>query len=323
MIECQWQLWHPATVYPAAPEKLIGFGGHVSNPLTSSLSPLTSSLSPHTSLSCTKFKSTSFLCSSKHCFKCFCDKTESTHEPSSQGFSALAADAPWDYGTVWSTMAFYMFSLHIPLSFGWLSVVAHLLHEPVPDPQTEAISLLGAQTLELIAALLLLQSTAKPQYKFVNFFKANKLSKERSWLLASVVGFGFLFMLVFLTSFLADRVVGPKDINNPVLKEILLSSNISQAACVLVYCFITPVLEETVYRGFLLASMLSTTKWQSAVLISSAIFSAAHLSGENFLQLFIIGCVLGCSYCWTGNLSSPILIHSLYNAMTLMITFLS
>lgn len=220
-------------------------------------------------------------------------------------------------------MAFYMFSLHIPLSFGWLSVVAHLLHEPVPDPQTEAISLLGAQTLELIAALLLLQSTAKPQYKFVNFFKANKLSKERSWLLASVVGFGFLFMLVFLTSFLADRVVGPKDINNPVLKEILLSSNISQAACVLVYCFITPVLEETVYRGFLLASMLSTTKWQSAVLISSAIFSAAHLSGENFLQLFIIGCVLGCSYCWTGNLSSPILIHSLYNAMTLMITFLS
>ncbi|KAB2612499.1 hypothetical protein D8674_034815 [Pyrus ussuriensis x Pyrus communis] len=316
MIECQWQLWHPATVYPAAREKLIGFGGHVSNPLTSSLSP-------HTSLSCTKFKSTSFLCSSKHCFKCFCDKTESTHEPSSQGFSALAADAPWDNGTVWSTMAFYMFSLHIPLSFGGLSVVAHLLHEPVLDPQTEAISLLGAQTLELIAALLLLQSTAKPQSKFVDFFKAKKLSKERSWLLASVVGFGFLFMLVFLTSLLADRVVGPKDINNPVLKEILLSSNISQAACVLVYCIITPVLEETVYRGFLLASILSTTKWQSAVLISSAIFSAAHLSGENFLQLFIIGCVLGCSYCWTGNLSSPILIHSLYNAMTLMITFLS
>ncbi|PQM36405.1 uncharacterized protein Pyn_11615 [Prunus yedoensis var. nudiflora] len=34
------------------------------------------------------------------------------------GFSVLAADAPWDHGSLWSTMAFYMFNLHIPLSFG-------------------------------------------------------------------------------------------------------------------------------------------------------------------------------------------------------------
>lgn len=74
----------------------------------------------------------------------------------------------------------------------------------------QAISLLGAQILELIAAVILLQSTAKPQYKFSNFFKPSKLSKERSWLLASAVGFGFLLVLVILTSFLADRFIGPK-----------------------------------------------------------------------------------------------------------------
>lgn len=74
----------------------------------------------------------------------------------------------------------------------------------------QAISLLGAQILELIAAMILLQSTAKPQYKFSNFFKPSKLSKERSWLLASAVGFGFLLVLVILTSFLADRFIGPK-----------------------------------------------------------------------------------------------------------------
>lgn len=136
-------------------------------------------------------------------------------------------------------------------------------------------------------------------YTFLSFGKASPLSS-------------ILFFTIRL-----------QDINNPVLKEILVSSDISKAACVLVYCIITPLLEETVYRGFLLASISSTMKWQSAVVISSAIFSAAHFSGENFLQLFIIGCVLGCSYCWTGNLSASILIHSLYNAMTLMITFLS
>ena len=123
----------------------------------------------------------------------------------------------------------------------------------------------------------------------------------------------------FLSSNFSNNIC-MQAVNNPVLKEILLSSNISKAACFLVYCITTPLLEETVYRGFLLRSISSTMKWQRAIFISSVVFSAAHFSGENFLQLFIIGCVLGCSYCWTGNLSSSIFIHSLYNAMTLILT---
>ena len=34
-------------------------------------------------------------------------------------------------------MAFYFFSLHIPFSFGGLSVVAQILHQTVMDLQTE------------------------------------------------------------------------------------------------------------------------------------------------------------------------------------------
>ena len=125
-----------------------------------------------------------------------------------------------------------------------------------------------------------------------------------------------LFILIWM--FLCLQAV-----NNPAVKELLEGSNISKTACVLVYCINAPLLEETVYRGFLLRSLSSTMKWQQAILISSVIFSAAHLSAENFIQLFIIGCVLGCSYTWTGNMCSSFAIHSLYNAMTLIITFLS
>ncbi|KAK7833435.1 hypothetical protein CFP56_025634 [Quercus suber] len=152
---------------------------------------------------------------SKASFQCYCTENENTHdhEASSQGFSVLSTDIPWDSGSIWSTMAFYMFILHIPLSFGGLSVVAEILHEPHLDPQTEAV-------------------------------------------------------------------------NNPVLKEILLSSNISKATCFLVYCITTPLLEETVYRGFLLRSISATMKWQRAVFISSVIFSAAHFSGD---RAFLIG----------------------------------
>lgn len=111
--------------------------------------------------------------------------------------------------------------------------------------------------------------------------------------------------------------------NDLTLHELLASSPTSSAACILVYCVITPLLEEIVYRGYLLTSLSNNMKWEQAVLLSSAVFSASHFSGENFLQLLIIGSVLGCSCCWTGNLGSSFLIHSLYNSFILFLTYMS
>ncbi|KAF2283456.1 hypothetical protein GH714_007259 [Hevea brasiliensis] len=200
----------------------------------------------------------------KSSLRCYCIKEEITDNPT-EGFSALSSDITWERGSIWSTMAMYMFNLHIPLGIGGLSIVAYLLHQPVLDPQTEALSLLVIQILELIGALLLLRTTAKPEHKLMSFFKSNKLPKERNWVLASALGFGSLILLVFLTSFLVDILAEAKSVNNPILKEILHSGNISKTACVFVYCLITPLLEETVYRGFLLTSLASTMNWQKAV----------------------------------------------------------
>lgn len=114
-----------------------------------------------------------------------------------------------------------------------------------------------------------------------------------------------------------------QDVNNPFIKEILSTGSSSVTASVLANCIITPFLEEVVYRGFLVTSLASTMNWKLAVTISSIVFSASHFSGENFLQLFVVGFVLGCSYCWTGNLIASISIHSLYNALILYLTFIS
>ncbi|XP_076912155.1 uncharacterized protein LOC143570373 [Bidens hawaiensis] len=239
-----------------------------------------------------------------------------------QDFSILETDIQCDTGSTWSTLAFYIFTFHIPLSFGGLSVVAQLLHQTVLDPNTQAFSLLLIQTLELVAFLSLLKFTDN-RLNVVSLFETRLLSKERNWLLASVIGLGFLLALVFSTSFIADKLVGPKDVNNPILKEILSGGPLSVTGSTLVYCLITPFLEETVYRGFLLSCLASTMKWENAVVISSIVFSATHLSVDSFLQLFVIGVVLGCSYCWTGTLITPFVIHSLYNALILVITFTS
>ncbi|KAL5730283.1 hypothetical protein ACHQM5_003123 [Ranunculus cassubicifolius] len=237
-----------------------------------------------------------------------------------QDFSVLSSDVPWD--EPWSSMGLYLFSLHIPLSFGGLSVIAKVMNNSVLDSQTEAVSILLIQTIELCGTIALLMYTAKPDSNITSFLQGKSL-QDRNWVQASAAGFGLLILLVLLTSFLADILIGPKDVNNPIVKEIISSGPISSTALFSTYCFVTPFLEEIVYRGFLLSSLASKMKWQKAVIISSCIFSAAHLSGENFIQLFIIGCVLGCAYCWSGNLRSSFVLHSLYNAATLMVTILS
>ncbi|KAL8130039.1 hypothetical protein V2J09_019194 [Rumex salicifolius] len=258
-------------------------------------------------------------------FKCRSSKNEveDSQQLPQEKFPLLESDAPWEIGDVWSTMGLYLFSLHIPLSFGGLSVVAGFLHQPDLAPDTKALSVLVIQSVELLSTLILLQFTSKPEYGLVRLLKHEKLNNERNWLLASLLGFMLLLFIIFLTSYLADSLIGTKDVNNPALKEILSSSSVSKTACITVYCIITPVLEELVYRRFLLTSLASTMKWQQALIISSFVFSAAHLSGENFLQLFVIGCVLGCTYCWSGDLRSSMALHSMYNAFTLLVTFLA
>lgn len=49
----------------------------------------------------------------------------------------LKTDIPCDGGTIFSNMAFYVLSLHVPLSFGGLAAVATILHQQVLEPQVE------------------------------------------------------------------------------------------------------------------------------------------------------------------------------------------
>ncbi|KAI3736164.1 hypothetical protein L6452_15698 [Arctium lappa] len=213
-------------------------------------------------------------------FKLCCIPNDISNHKPSQDFSILKTDFQCDSGTTWSTMAFYVFSLHIPLSFGGLSVVAQLLHQNALDPEIQALSLLLLQTLELVAFILLLGFSEKP-FNILSFFEARVLPKERNWLLASVLGLCFLLALVFLTSAVADKLIGPKDVNNPILKEILSGGSLSVIGSTLVYCFVTPLLEETVYRGFLLTSLASRMEWQKAVMTNKL---GDDVHGRDFLS---------------------------------------
>ena len=52
---------------------------------------------------------------------------------------------------------------------------------------------------------------------------------------------------------------------------------------------LAPVLEETVFRGFLLASLTKLTPTPVAIAISSTLFGLAHFSPRDFPQLVALG----------------------------------
>lgn len=229
----------------------------------------------------------------------------------------------------------------------------------------QVISTVLLQLVELSLALTLLQYTATPG-KDVQAFFASKVS-TRNWVKETVIGFTVLMTLVWITSNLADKLVGSEvrwlshvypayivhwycstklsqfqflvsrtlippsfirfeilqDAYDPALEGILSDSLTSKLLCFFLYCVIAPLSEETIYRGFLLTALSSSMKWRDAVVMSSLAFSVAHLSGESFVQLFVIGCITGLTYCRTGTLVASFTIHSLYNAVTLYMALAS
>ncbi|XP_024318550.1 uncharacterized protein LOC100835467 isoform X2 [Brachypodium distachyon] len=108
-----------------------------------------------------------------------------------------------------------------------------------------------------------------------------------------------------------------------LLLPLIGSSTLSTAYLVGITGVLAPILEETVFRGFL---MVSLTKWfptPVCVVFSAAVFAFAHLTPDQFPQLFVLGVALGFTYAQTRNLLAPITIHAFWNSgVILLLTFL-
>ena len=74
-----------------------------------------------------------------------------------------------------------------------------------------------------------------------------------------------------------------------------------------------PVIEETLYRGLILGGFLKRYTPTNAIILSSLIFSFAHLSVERFIFLFIFGIILGILYYKTNSILVSSIAHFTYN----------
>ncbi|CAK9136359.1 unnamed protein product [Ilex paraguariensis] len=121
------------------------------------------------------------------------------------------------------------------------------------------------------------------------------LNLEKGWLLWAGIGLVGALVAIALTGALMSLFSGetPQRETDALVRLLPLigSSSVSTVCLLGITGVLAPLLEETVFRGFL---MVSLTKWLStplSVLVSAAVFAVAHLTPGEFPQLFVLGIV--------------------------------
>ncbi len=150
----------------------------------------------------------------------------------------------------------------------------------------------------------------------------------RRWLTdtaRAIVAFLSAFPLCYLAVRLM-QVILPKNIIHvhDLLQFIPTAGPAWLGMAIFAAVILAPLAEELFFRG-LIQSMLRRyfiNPWW-AILATSVLFAAAHYTQpQDLLALSLLSVVIGYNYERTGRLFSPILIHSLFNATTIIIFLL-
>jgi membrane protease YdiL (CAAX protease family) len=83
--------------------------------------------------------------------------------------------------------------------------------------------------------------------------------------------------------------------------------------------FIAPVVEETIFRGFVFNALLRYAPVGLAAVVSGIIFGLAHFDATAFFPLACGGIVLAFVYYRTGSLVSSMLTHGTFNAVNVVL----
>ena len=87
---------------------------------------------------------------------------------------------------------------------------------------------------------------------------------------------------------------------------------------------IAPVIEEFLFRGFLMTSM-EARGWSNWIVVgaSSACFALLHIgyTGFGMLMLFVLGCMLGVMRIWSGGIVLPIIAHAAFNMKSFLFSY--
>jgi len=129
------------------------------------------------------------------------------------------------------------------------------------------------------------------------------------------------FLLLFGTYILnfllvhPERNAGPLQNTVPIFKEALHNS---PWISYLIIAIAIPIIEEVLFRGLLFGSVRRWLAPVWSVLVVALIFAAFHFQPPAFVQLFLLGCLLGWARARTGSVALPIALHIFNNSLAVI-----
>lgn len=108
--------------------------------------------------------------------------------------------------------------------------------------------------------------------------------------------------------------------NNKVIYQIMGTNHFTLVLMGFTAVFCSPILEELVFRGFLIGAMFTTRTKALAVVVSGVLFAFPHMADINvisFLTYAILGGTLAYLYVHTNNIKVPIGLHFLNNLIAM------
>eukprot|EP01025_Chloroclados_australasicus_P001802 TRINITY_DN1043_c0_g1_i1.p1 TRINITY_DN1043_c0_g1~~TRINITY_DN1043_c0_g1_i1.p1 ORF type:complete len:365 (+),score=35.37 TRINITY_DN1043_c0_g1_i1:59-1096(+) len=197
------------------------------------------------------------------------------------------------------------------------------------DSQSKAVVTLADQLFCTLVGIQVIRTATKdqrfPSDDLFTFTLRNPFGRPDGWVVWALLGLTCAPLLILLLGEVY-QLVGINELTGrgtvDGIAQMVSLDEWTYAALIMVTGILAPLLEETVFRGFLLASLTKVMPTAQAVIVSAIAFACAHLSTRDFPQLVCLGIVLGFVYVRSRNLLSPMLIHGVWNSSVLTLLFI-
>jgi membrane protease YdiL (CAAX protease family) len=158
---------------------------------------------------------------------------------------------------------------------------------------------------------LFMKFVDKEKFANLGFHIKNKLKEFN---LGFIIG-AIIMIIGYLLLLFMNEIQFKEIVFNP--KEIIIS--------IFVYSIVA-VVEEALFRGYVLRNLMLSFNKYIALIVTSLLFALLHLVNPNinifsFFNLFLAGILLGTSYIFTKNLWFPIALHFSWNLFQTLLGF--
>ena len=224
---------------------------------------------------------------------------------------------PWDWEITWQVLIvgfFFFGQLLLPILLQILLGIG--LNFALFGSRASAVSVLISYSLMAGMTSLVLFFSIRSHFPLPEGWF--RLRGDRNWILWGIGGYLVALPLMILVSLLNQQIWQGEGGSNPLLQIVLEEKDpISLGIFLFTAAIAAPVFEEFLFRGFLLPSLTRYFPVSGAIALSSLLFAVAHLSPSEVLPLAVLGSVLGVVYTRTRSLLAPMLLHSLWNSVTM------